>query len=431
MNRKKYPLLIIILGLLFSPNLQGHHDSIDTSRESYVGLCGPLGRVPAGESFVCTGERSYAFCVCLGLVGCQMREYWGQCDQDEICNPEAEDDFVDHCTPAPPNNNDNHGNDDNDIPDNGNDDNDESPEDDDNDGIANDDDNCPNRSNRDQSDNDNDGVGDVCENDDDNDRIPDNRDNCPLTRNQDQRDTDQDGRGDVCDEDDDNDGLSDAREAELGTDPLHKDTDRDGLTDGKEIQMRLNPLVSDNPSVQIVVGLLMQKIDRDGDGISDDSDNCPEIENPDQADDDNDGVGDLCEAAEVLVEALCPFSAAYQFSSFPISYYYDFQKEIPEELLDFYENYSENLTKIILSNSNLLKNFILLANQGSFYLKNKDRIFNPEFIKEINQFADQLSDQGLKELGIQIKTYSSKLEERSFNEVLKEFSNSDFQKEEK
>jgi len=35
--------------------------------------------------------------------------------------------------------------------------------------------------------------------------------------------------------------------------------------------------------------------DRDGDGVADDVDNCPDISNPDQADGDGDGFGDLCE----------------------------------------------------------------------------------------------------------------------------------------
>ena len=35
--------------------------------------------------------------------------------------------------------------------------------------------------------------------------------------------------------------------------------------------------------------------DTDGDGFTDDEDNCPEVENPDQADCDEDGVGDACD----------------------------------------------------------------------------------------------------------------------------------------
>tara|TARA_Y100000589_G_C26916423_1_gene532528 strand:+ start:330 stop:659 length:330 start_codon:yes stop_codon:yes gene_type:complete len=35
--------------------------------------------------------------------------------------------------------------------------------------------------------------------------------------------------------------------------------------------------------------------DRDGDGIADDNDNCPNQENPNQTDTDNDGLGDVCD----------------------------------------------------------------------------------------------------------------------------------------
>lgn len=37
--------------------------------------------------------------------------------------------------------------------------------------------------------------------------------------------------------------------------------------------------------------------DFDGDGVSDDDDNCPSVANPDQADTDGDGLGDACDAA--------------------------------------------------------------------------------------------------------------------------------------
>ena len=38
------------------------------------------------------------------------------------------------------------------------------------------------------------------------------------------------------------------------------------------------------------------QIDSDGDGIPDDQDNCPNKANPDQADNDNDGLGDVCDS---------------------------------------------------------------------------------------------------------------------------------------
>lgn len=41
---------------------------------------------------------------------------------------------------------------------------------------------------------------------------------------------------------------------------------------------------------------LIQIEDRDGDGIADDVDNCPDTANADQADSDGDGFGDLCDS---------------------------------------------------------------------------------------------------------------------------------------
>jgi hypothetical protein len=52
--------------------------------------------------------------------------------------------------------------------------------------------------NPDQNDNDQDGIGDLCDEDDDNDSILDDVDNCPFIFNPDQLDTNGNGVGDAC-----------------------------------------------------------------------------------------------------------------------------------------------------------------------------------------------------------------------------------------
>lgn len=109
-----------------------------------------------------------------------------------------------------------------------------SDDDGDGDGIVDDKDNCPDTSNADQLDTDDDGVGDVCEADSDEDGVIDDEDNCPDTHNPDQSDTDEDGIGDLCEADTDGDGviddddncLNDANEEQADA-----DADADGIGD--------------------------------------------------------------------------------------------------------------------------------------------------------------------------------------------------------
>ena len=102
----------------------------------------------------------------------------------------------------------------------------------------------------------------------DGDGVPDTLDNCPQISNPDQKDTDGDGQGDACDSDDDNDGVPDTADAF----PLDKNESRD----------------------------------TDGDGIGDNADNCPLTANPDQSDDDHDGIGNVCEPPDDADDVVTP-----------------------------------------------------------------------------------------------------------------------------
>lgn len=94
-------------------------------------------------------------------------------------------------------------------------------------------------------------------NDSDGDGITDSADNCPYHSNANQLNSDTGGFGDACDTDDDNDGFADGIDA-FPTDPA-------------------------------------EYLDDDNDGVGNFGDNCPSISNPNQADSDDDGLGDLCD----------------------------------------------------------------------------------------------------------------------------------------
>jgi hypothetical protein len=72
-------------------------------------------------------------------------------------------------------------------------------EDSDGDGVGDTWDNCPSLANPEQSNNDGDAEGDLCDDDDDNDGVDDLSDNCALIYNPTQADSDGDGVGDACD----------------------------------------------------------------------------------------------------------------------------------------------------------------------------------------------------------------------------------------
>jgi hypothetical protein len=195
----------------------------------------------------------------------------------------------------------------------------------DGDGLANGADNCPAVANPDQADLDEDGLGDPCDPDRDGDEVGDEEDNCRVVANPDQADLDEDGLGDACDPDVDEDGLPNELEELAGLDPRDPDTDADRIADGEEWGEEEVPADTDGeepidaldddsdgdgvsdleeagddelgtPAVDTDGDELpdYRDEDSDDDGVLDGVDNCRLVVNPDQADVDEDGIGDAC-----------------------------------------------------------------------------------------------------------------------------------------
>jgi hypothetical protein len=203
---------------------------------------------------------------------------------------------------------------------------DDCDDDNDNDGEPDVSDNCPDDVNPDQENADNDSCGDVCDDlpsdgeycdDYDGDGIADDIDNCPrYSDSTDQSDLDDDGEGNVCDDDIDGDGTDnddDDRDYNYGAcvdedGDGNPDLDGDGICEGMDLCDDLYG--QDNDQITDIDGdglgdacdddnetPVNPEDDTDGDGIPDTSDNCPALNSTDtdQTDTDGDGVGDICD----------------------------------------------------------------------------------------------------------------------------------------
>jgi len=129
----------------------------------------------------------------------------------------------------------------------------------------------------------------------------------------DQPDTDGDGIPDPCDTDDDNDTISDTTDnCPLVANPDQADGDADGIGDACDnCPLVSNPNQSDSDGDGIGDAC---DDDDDNDTVPDATDNCPLVPNPDQTDTDGDGLGDACDSDDdndTVPDAAdnCPFVA--------------------------------------------------------------------------------------------------------------------------
>ncbi len=145
----------------------------------------------------------------------------------------------------------------------------------------------------------------------DGDFLPDSCDNCPLAVNPFQEDVDGDDVGDSCDvcpgfddlADADSDGAPDGCDICPGGDD-NLDADGDAVPDFCDVCPGGDDnLDSDGDGFADFCDTCPgfdDLVDGDNDGVADSCDNCPADANPGQEDENNNGIGDLCDCPIVL-----------------------------------------------------------------------------------------------------------------------------------
>ena len=148
----------------------------------------------------------------------------------------------------------------------------------------------------------------------DGDGVADSVDNCPLVANNDQADIDGDGIGDICDADFEFITqlfiqIQDLLEQNAVTCGLNTVLDVDAS------QCVLDAYVVLSCGDRTVQVGTQCEIDSDSDQITDLSDNCPDTENPDQSDEDGDGIGDACDFDPITTVSVIFETESYKCGS--------------------------------------------------------------------------------------------------------------------
>ena len=149
------------------------------------------------------------------------------------------------------------------------------------------------------SDNNSNGIGDVCEVDFDNDGVLIGVDNCPVDANPGQEDADANGVGDACNtfEDGDGDEWADGLDnCSVDPNPGQEDADSNGTGDACNSFEDLDgdEWADGLDNCPVVPNPEQSDVDSDADGVPDTCDNCPVDANPEQLDSTSNGQGDVC-----------------------------------------------------------------------------------------------------------------------------------------
>jgi rhodanese-related sulfurtransferase len=115
-------------------------------------------------------------------------------------------------------------------------------------------------------------------------------------------------------------------------------------------------------------------VDTDGDGITDDQDNCPAVSNPDQRDTDQDGFGDACGEKN-----LCPAEAVYGEDSEEVQLLREFRDSVVQKtsegrkLIVLYYALSPVIVNMMTENVKLKDRLLKVLNSVLPELKEKMR----------------------------------------------------------